>query len=170
MGLKQAGREWYIALSTILLAIGFLQSAIDPCLFVHPTRGIDILTYVDDLLTVCINQNDFQWLKAELEKHFEIGSAERAEFYLGQRIRYKHGKYIMLDQIASIDALLVKYQMTDCNPSKVPCKGEKLLPREPNEKPTEYPYASLVGALLYLSTHTRPDISYAVNALMFILR
>ena len=29
-GLKQAGREWYLALSTILLGLGFLQSAVDP--------------------------------------------------------------------------------------------------------------------------------------------
>ena len=107
----------------------------------------------------------FNGSKIELQKHFEIGSAEKAEFYLGQRIRYKRGKYIMLDQIASIDTLLAKYNMTDCNPDKVPNSSNKLLPLSPDEQPTAHPFASLVGALLYLSTHTRPDIGYAVNTL-----
>ena len=164
-GLKQAGREWYIALSTILISLGFLQSAVDPCLFVHPDREINILAYVDDLLTLCKHKSDFTWLTTELTKHFELGSAEEAEFYLGQRIRYKRGKWLMLDQIASIDALLAKYGMTDCNPARTPASTERLMPATPKEKLTDQPFASLVGALLYLSTHTRPDISFAVNSL-----
>ena len=164
-GLKQAGREWYIALSTILISLGFLQSAVDPCLFVHPERNINILAYVDDLLTLCMTKSDFAWLTSELEKHFDLGSAGKAEYYLGQRIRYRRGKWLMLDQTAAIDALLAKYGMADCNPANTPASLDRLLPASPKDEFTDQPFASLVGALLYLSTHTRPDISYSVNSL-----
>ena len=165
-GLKQAGREWYLALSAILLSIGFLQSAADPCLFVHPNRGISILAYVDDLLILSPSLVEFDWLRQELGKHFDIGSAEPAEFYLGQRIRYKRGVSLKLDQSAAIDALLEKYKMSDCNTEKTPaCPNKKLLPLDKEKEPTPNPFPSLVGALLYLSTHTRPDIGHAVNAL-----
>ena len=33
---------------------------------------------------------------------------------------------------------------------------------KPDEPPTDFPYASLVGSLIWL-TKTRPDISYAVS-------
>ena len=164
-GLKQAGREWYLVLSTILISLGFLQSAVDPCLFVHPSRQINILAYVDDLLVVCMSTNDFQWLTTQLSKHFEIGSAEPAQYYLGQRISYKKGEYLTIDQSASIDALLTKYNMSDCNPIPTPTTTDRLKCKSESEKSTANSYSSLVGALLYLSTHTRPDISYAVNQL-----
>ena len=164
-GLKQAGREWYLVLSTILISLGFLQSAVDPCLFVHPSRNIDILAYVDDLLIVCMTANDFEWLTTQLSKHVEVGSAEPAQYYLGQRIQYKKGEYLTIDQSASIDALLIKYKMSDCNPVSTPTTTDRLQCRNESEPVTEMPYSSLVGALLYLSTHTRPDISYAVNQL-----
>ncbi|XP_048599946.1 secreted RxLR effector protein 161-like [Brassica napus] len=40
-------------------------------------------------------------------------------------------------------------------------------PREKNEEVLgpEVPYLSAIGALMYLASHTRPDISFAVNLL-----
>jgi hypothetical protein len=43
--------------------------------------------------------------------------------------------------------------------------GGKLVPNDPNESPANVPYAELIGSLIWISTCTRPDISYATNRL-----
>ncbi|XP_074271602.1 secreted RxLR effector protein 161-like [Silene latifolia] len=46
-------------------------------------------------------------------------------------------------------------------------KNDPFRPREANEKVLgpEVPYLSAIGALMYLASHTRPDISFSVNLL-----
>jgi len=51
-GLKQAGSNWFHMLREGLLTCGFMQSKIDPCLFLR--KDIILIVYVDDcLLFVC---------------------------------------------------------------------------------------------------------------------
>jgi len=54
--------------------------------------------------------------------------------------------------------------MTDCNPNKVPASTEAL-GSDPEGEPfdEQWNYASIVGMLIYLSTNSRPDITYAVS-------
>jgi hypothetical protein len=55
-GLKQAPRAWAQKLRSTLLAIGFVQSTSDQCLYVMQTPGgqnIWCNTYVDDLFLGC---------------------------------------------------------------------------------------------------------------------
>lgn len=64
--------------------------------------------------------------------------------------------------------ILDRFGMSDCRPAATPIEvGMKLTKSstwssDESEKP---PYRELVGALMYLSVATRPDISHAVNAL-----
>ena len=49
-GLKQSARDWNLLIKEELIQWGFAQSLADPCMFVHPQRGIRLLVYVDDVV------------------------------------------------------------------------------------------------------------------------
>jgi hypothetical protein len=77
-----------------------------------------------------------------------------------------------LSQKAYIDKVLERFGKTACSSSPVPLhKGDKLdlsqCPQNPleQEEMTKYPYASLVGSLIYAQVCTIPDISHAVGML-----
>lgn len=164
-GLKQAGRDWYCAHSQVLQNLGFQRSLVDPCLFFQPEHRMWLHMYVDDDLIAVKTKEDFDWLVTELSKHFEVGSATLAEHYLGIRIQ-QHSGVVRLDQQASVEDLIAKYGLADAKAVTTPSIPNHRLPKlKDDEEVTQEPYRSLVGALLYISMHTRPDIVYAVGEL-----
>ena len=52
-GLKQAGREWGLLLTSFLVSWGFVRSIIDVCLYTYQSGNLIlwVLVYVDDILT-----------------------------------------------------------------------------------------------------------------------
>ncbi|KAI0992878.1 hypothetical protein K3495_g15306, partial [Podosphaera aphanis] len=49
-GLKQAARDWNCLIKKYLLALGFIQSCADPCMFTHEKNDVKLLVYVDDIV------------------------------------------------------------------------------------------------------------------------
>ena len=63
-----------------------------------------------------------------------------------------------------IDKILSTAGMDGCKPNKLPTTQNPLGNDENGEPMVErWSYSSIVGMLLYLSTHTRPDVSFAVS-------
>jgi hypothetical protein len=83
-GLKQAGYNWYNKLTDVLLDLGFKQSAVDKCLFIH--QNCVILVYVDDCLLFSSLDDILDAIIAHLKKHFNITSGSDIETYLGIEI------------------------------------------------------------------------------------
>lgn len=82
------------------------------------------------------------------------------ETFVGLEITKANGK-IKLTQQEYIIKLLKQYGMKDAKPVKVP-----LLKQEENKTPPKsekFTYREIVGSLLYISSKTRLDISYATN-------
>jgi hypothetical protein len=78
---------------------------------------------------------------------------------------------ITADQEVYIDTLLAKYNMTDCNPNKVPLKTSvnlheiaARLPFKPHPEIVSI-YAQLIGELMFIAINTQPLIAQPVNAL-----
>jgi hypothetical protein len=78
---------------------------------------------------------------------------------------------ITADQEPYIDTLLAQYNMTDCNPNKVPLKTSvnldeiaARLPRTPHPEVVSL-YAKLIGELMFIAINTQPLIAQPVNAL-----
>lgn len=166
-GLKESSRDWYECLDEYLTSLDFERSDLDLCLYVNK-RGDDIvyiLVYVDDLLICSKNKILIQNVKELLSKKFQMKDLGEIKEYLGINIKYdyKIGK-MDLNQENYIESLADKYQIKDSRlyntPMETNLKIEKSDEYEPDIK-----YRNLIGALLYISSGTRPDISYSVNYL-----
>ena len=169
-GLKQAGRTWWQAIHQHLISIGFTASPSDTCLYVR-TRGAKIVIlaiYVDDFIVTGSDQLCLNEFKKELQAKYKINDLGPLELTLGMRVdRCADTGTITISQAAYTKAVLQKFQMSDCRPCVTPQiqNGTMTGAQETTtaHHGVKFPYREAVGALLYLSTCTRPDIAVAVN-------
>jgi hypothetical protein len=165
-GLKQAPRVWYTMLRDKLVSFGYTQSMADPGVF---RRGdVYLLLYVDDQLIMGPSLKHIQDAIDEIKSEFVIDDMGPCNMFLGVAIERGDG-FIKLHQERYTMALLEKYGVP-----LVPVGGKEtptpVIPRSPKELEVtggggNFPYAELVGGLLYLSCWTRPDIAFAVGHL-----
>jgi hypothetical protein len=72
----------------------------------------------------------------------------------------------VLSQRQYLTNVLERFDMEDCKPCATPCVPKKTIDESNNDMIyTTFPYSEAVGSLLYLATHTRPDISFTVGIL-----
>lgn len=79
---------------------------------------------------------------------------------------------IKLTQTKYIQSLLNKFNMTECKPVATPMEISTVLTKQSSPQTNEeriqmqnVPYRELVGALIYLSNVTRPDLAFVASAL-----
>ena len=140
-------------------------SKLDPCLFVGDK--VLAIACVDDILF---------WVKDE-DDIYEFGEKIRAQGllleqeddaagFLGVRLTKNEAGLIEMKQTGLIDRVIETLGLDQkVSMSKAtPAKSTPLVRDEDGELPHgDFSYSSVVGMLLYLSGHTRPDISYTVN-------
>jgi hypothetical protein len=170
-GLKQAPREWYKTLKKALVAQGFEVSLIDGGLSKLTKRGsfaLYVLLYVDDLLMACKDKCFSQHMKNMLLNTFRGKDKGGLYHYLGNLIhRDRSEKCLYLDQRHFVKTLLYKAGMETAHGKYIPIQKEALseVPSNGLEDDQSANFRSIVGALLHVSTTSRPDIAYAVGRL-----
>jgi hypothetical protein len=169
-GLKQAPRTWHHTLKRELEALGFVASDADPSLYVlyNETCNVYILCYVDDLLLAAADLNTLIDIKLALTSIFEAHDLGEASLFLGMTItRDRINRTLRLGQDRMVSDIISKFGLENAKPKNLPLSTSEVLSKtigEPLDK-TQYPYSTVIGTLLYLSSCTRPDISQAVGAL-----
>lgn len=172
-GLKQAGRTWYHRIKIFLLSHGFTTHPALPCIFVlrDKTAFVILEIYVDDLNPVGTKAL-CMYVETLLATEFEMKILGRTTFCLGLQINHFHDGSILIHQEAYVKRLLRAFKMDQANPLSAPMVGRRKINEVPyrpafkEEEEIDKPkYLAAVGALLYLATHTRPDISFAVSVL-----
>ncbi|MBW0479361.1 hypothetical protein O181_019076 [Austropuccinia psidii MF-1] len=166
-GLKQAPLAWYERLRTWLQSVGFSSCVLDACVFYRTgSNPIWLYIHVDDIAIFGKGVNSF---KEELANEFEIKDLGQADLLLGIKITHSDD-FVSLDQQHFTESLLDLYGMSDCKAVSTPLiPGVHL--EAANEKDVEefqaldVSYRSAIGCINYLSTATRPDLSYLVSAL-----
>jgi hypothetical protein len=170
-GLKQAPRAWNKEIVKTLLALGFTQSKTDGCIFTY-NRGVVYCIlglYVDDIVLACSDDMWYEDFKRVLNSKYKIQDLGKIEHLLG--IEIKQGpEFTELSQSKYITELVHKFEVEDLEPKQVPIDASfkitlEGISEEDVKAAKNYPYKSLVGALLWISRGTRPDISAAVGIL-----
>jgi histone deacetylase 1/2 len=165
-GLKQSPRAWYARLRDRLAQLGFVPSKADTSLFFFHHDGVQVfmLVYVDDIVIAGSSPAVVDRLVRSLSDTFPIKDLGLLEYFLGLEASY-NSRGMTLTQRKYVLDLLLHVNMENCNPAPTPlvpserlaCDSDALLGPEDSSQ-----YHSVVGSLQYL-THTRPDISFAVN-------
>jgi hypothetical protein len=168
-GLKQASRAWYTTLSTQLGELGFKVSAADAGLFIISSDGGDVLlcVHVDDMLVAGAGKQ-LSLVKQGLGKVFKLKDKGEVRFHLGMEVtRDRAARSLRLTQTKYATELVGRFGMEQARTVAVPMGVASSLTKGGGTPldPATSRYAELVGGLLYLSTCTRPDISYAVGVL-----
>ena len=168
-GLKQAPRYFFKYLSKHLTKLGFVQSHRDPCLFV----GTDVIAvvYVDDILFFAKTDSRIQSVIDQLQKAgVAIRREGTAEGFLGVDIK-RTVSPSGSTQITFLQSGLTKriitalgLDSTNSTSHRTPAETSPL-PKDADGEPAvgNINYPAVVGMLLYLSGHSRPDIAFAVS-------
>ena len=173
-GLKQAGRLWNKDIHAELIKLEFKQCLGDPCLYLWvDSEKNEIMIcglYVDDLITATNSAAKKADVKQHLETRYEMHGMKECEWILGMRItRDRKNKIITLDQEQYTKDILEEYGMLECRVASTPASMEPLSlnmsPQTEAERAEmkDVPYMQAVGALNFLASSTRPDISAAVS-------
>ena len=162
-GLVNAPLLWYGELKNALLALGFIISPFDPCLFVLPKKnptanepkihGV-LGIHVDD--GIGGGDKVFDQIISALEKKFPFGSKRQGSFtFTGIQVHQEINGDIILNQ---------KDYIQDIPPIDVP-KDRRKNPDSPVTHSELQALRGLIGSLQYSATNTRPDISCRLSLL-----
>ena len=165
-GLKQAPHLWNNTLHEFLVSKGFKRLFADPCMYqlhVSDKKYVEIAVYVDDLILAATHEDILMQTKEYLSAQFQMKDMGLCRYCLGIQIT-PTTTGVKLHSTQLIKDILKRFNMENCNPSKVPMDlsplGRPLVPAE-----QDFPYRELVGSLQYISMTTRPDITHAVSQL-----
>jgi hypothetical protein len=172
-GLKQAGRCWYEELDTWLCSIGWTANQDDPCVYMlKDTEGaVSLILYVhvDDQAIAGRTSEEIDIFIDTLHRRFPCKRQGNLQHFLGMEIhRNRNKRTIWITQSQYTDRILEKFNLLECKTRDIPMSPS--IPTtlvDPSDADIaaaqELPYRELTGSLQYLSTMTRPDITFAVN-------
>ena len=165
-GLKQASREWSLAFARGLEKLNLSPLNADSCVYTGNFNNSKVIIayYVDDGLVVSHSHDINNAVIDEISKQFKLKKCNSNSF-VGFEIKQLPDHSIMLTQKEYIRTLLERFNMKDAKTANVPLQPGQVNSIMSYEPVNDVPYQELVGALIYLSTKTRPDIAFAVNYL-----
>lgn len=166
-GLKQSARMWNRKLDETLRQMGFKPAEADPCLYVRwrNKKLTFILVYVDDMLICTSTQEEYEEILEALNSKFQMTALGDVKQFLGIQVTKTENGYC-LNQQAYINRMVASFGLDDAKGSRIPMDpGYIQLKEEVERLPNNDKYQSLVGGLLYVSVHTRPDIGISASIL-----
>jgi hypothetical protein len=162
---------WYNHLCEYLIKEGYKNDSICPCIFRKRSRSEFVIkvVYVNDVNLISTPQGITE-AKDCLKKEFEMKDLGKTMYCLSLQIEHlKDG--VLLHQATYIKKILKQFYMDKAHPLSTLMVVRSLdVIKDPFWPPEcdseilgpEVPYLSSIGALMYLSTHTQPDIAFAI--------
>lgn len=123
-----------------------------------------LLVWVDDFIIAASNEGVLNNVKMMLTERFKMKDLGKLRHFLGIDFNQTDGQ-VKMSQKRYVTKILERFEMQDCRSRETPCEP-KLEYTEDAEKMKEpRKYREAVGSLIYLSTCTRPDITFVVSKL-----
>jgi hypothetical protein len=107
-GLKQAPRAWFIALKAAITHLHFLQSKVDPSLFIYLIDSLKcyLLVYIDDLVITGNNPVFVTNVIRHLSTRFHVKDLGDLHFFLGIEVIPTHVGLFLIQHKYIHDLLL----------------------------------------------------------------
>ena len=170
-GLKQASRIWNNNIDEFMKELEFKQSIVEPCIYIFGELDTKVIVgiYVDDLIIASPSLDQIQFVKNALMIKYSMKDLGELNTIIGIKvIRDRDG--ISMNQGKYIDAIVDRFNMNDAYAAYVPMLSNIKFTSymdplyDPIDLTTEdIPYRQAVGALLYATQCTRPDINFSVS-------
>ena len=172
-GIPQGSRLFYLTFAAHLLTMGFKPTDADKCLFINFTLAEKnaVLLWVDDFLFLCEQEGTYQWFIASVRAAFNVPSSGPLVTFLGMNvIRDVKGRTMSINQENSINVLLERSKLSNCNSAATPCVSGAVFtkadsPPVADKNDTTTDFRSLIAMANFISCWTRPDITFTVNKL-----
>uniref|UniRef100_A0AAV1VBB0 Polyprotein n=1 Tax=Peronospora matthiolae TaxID=2874970 RepID=A0AAV1VBB0_9STRA len=146
-GLKQASRVW--------------NKTFDE--FVVDGHCVLVLVYVDDVLVTGSSLELIAQTKADLKTRFEMTDSGKCTFVLGIELVDESDGSVTMCQRRYVNDILKRFGMDECKATAIPVDLSTRLVASSEAAKIDVPFREAVGALMHLTTATRPDIAYAVG-------
>jgi hypothetical protein len=175
-GLVQAARQFFLKYSKILKKIGFIQSIAEPCLFykkVEDGSTVLMVIHVDDCYVIGRIEVINQVVKDIQAEGLKLKVAHNTKDYLSCEIVFdRMKKCAWLGQPHQAKKLEMNFGdlVKSCQSYKTPGTPNVGIVQPKTDEPRvsisdQGLYRSVVGSLLHLIKHSRPDIANAVREL-----
>lgn len=165
-GLKQSGRNWNRVLHDCLTENGFTQNQADHCVYSQESQEgkVIIIVWVDDLIIAASDERKLKKVKGMLAEQFKMKDLGQLKHFLGIDFDFSDD-CIKMSQEKYTNKILQRFNMSECRVRDTPCE-QKLEYSNDAVKMTDIRmYREAVGSLIYLTTCTRPDLSFVVSRL-----
>ena len=166
--MKQSGRNWHNVLRDHLKELNFVQSNVDPCVFVKSDdSGTTILiVWIYDIIfaaspTLLLNE-----IKQRLNSKFNMKDLGPLSSFLG--IHFEQNEdVITMSQSQYLKKILEKFGFENCKLRGTPCETNPDVYNTDTITDEIHPrkYRQMIGSLVYAVICTRPDLIYVVTKL-----
>lgn len=146
---------------------GLQQSIEDPGVFFR-NQAIIIATHIDYMATISPNQEIIKETESTISQYVELEKLRTPSKLLGMELTWGHNnKWVKLTQKTAIGNLAREFGKTTTIPTKsLPLNLNEYAKNQEETTPElQKKYQSLVGSLLNITRHTRPEITLHTNLL-----
>ncbi|KAJ3559942.1 hypothetical protein NM688_g27 [Phlebia brevispora] len=158
--------------------LGFTQSSYDHAVFYHlllleeGNSTAIIFCHIDDM-RISAPRDFMARIIRELGSIFELQEGGPIHYLLGMHIIWNRAEQtIQFSQVTYISQILFRYKLDQTRPVSMPLDPHVIFTKEQcaimekqKDEIKDKPYREALGALMYASTGTRPDITFAISLL-----
>jgi len=175
-GLKVSPKRWYLKFKQVMVQGGFHVFEGQACLF-YWRKGhkiVIVMLYVDDILITGNCRDKIRETKRILCGSFKMKILGEPKKFLGIEIsRDRDNRILQMKQTKFTNAMLERFELENCAGSEIPMRTNQASKKTIRKRKFEstldlekkIPFREAVGALLYCTNCTRPDIAFSVNLL-----